>query len=508
MKEIGEARSAVTVSTMRSVHHEGVRLPPSLPVLGLLLTLAGCPKSAPVTDLATAPDAGVTEAELIAPKVDALEREAAQVVGAIDEALWKHWTTGAPLDLPATTQGHDALFSKQSLLTLRKARELRPADAQRIQNLERWLGGELPWRDLNKLLVSEKSAVKRRALWNGSHAAALRLDAAIQRRDEKVKEVLSALELPAPLDFAADTRGLDLDALQKSADEILTRTETEWKTTLAALSEATVKLPVNALTRGELPRLLKVSGNVDAEFPRSKIATRAVQTLGTLGVYGQPGLTLDLAEAAKKNPLPLTVAPAIGDVRVSVKPVGGLRDQEAVLGELGAALTLHAAKSGSFAIDRLGNPTEALRGSELFVSLLREETWLSANDVSMNERPQVIATAKAQHLFLLRRAAGVVLAKLQTQALSDEAAARAKYVAIMSRAMGLQLAEAEGARWRVETDDFLRSATQLEALLSAEAWREKLGEGWWRKKPPLPLGEGRGEGARAPPPVEPQKLEP
>lgn len=487
----------------------------SLPTLGLLVVLAGCPRSAPVTDVsAPKPDAGASEADVIAPKVDAIEREVAEVVRAIDEALWKHWTTGAPLDLPAATAGHDALFSKQSLVTLRRARELRPADARRINNLEDWLGGELlargvaaesealanleasttftvdgkelAWRDLNKLLVSEKSAVKRRALWNGSHAAAQRLDAAISRRDEKVKEVLASLELPAPLDFAADTRGLDLDALQKSADEVLTRTEDEWKKTLQALSDATVKLPVAALTRGELPRLLKVPAAVDAEFPKTKIATRAVQTLGTLGVYGKPGLTLDLAEAAKKSPLPLTVAPAPSDVRVSVKPVGGLRDQAAVLGELGAALTLHAAKSGSFAIDRLANPTEALRASELFASLLTEDAWLSANEV--NERAQVIAAARAQHLFDLRRAAGVVLAKLETQALADENAARAKYVAIMARATGLSLGEAEGARWRVETDDFLRSATQLQALLGAEAWRVKLGEGWWQK-PLSPAGE-------------------
>lgn len=485
----------------------------SLRIFGLLVVLAGCPKNAPIADVgADKPDAGVTQADLLGRKADALEKEAAQVVRAIDEALWRHWTTGAPLDLPALTKGHDALFSKQSLATLRRARELRPADAQKLSNLERWLGGELlargvaaqsealanleasttftvdgkelPWRDLNKLLLSEKSAVKRRALWNGSHAAALRIDAAIARRDEKVKEVLTALELPAPLDFAAETRGLDLDALQKSAEEVLTRTDAEWTSTLQALSDATVKLPVSALTRGELPRLLKAPEAVDTEFPRGKVAARAVQTLGTLGVYGKPGLTLDLAEAAKKNPLPLTVAPGPNDVRVSVKPVGGLRDQESVLGELGAALSLHAQRSGSFALDRLGNPTEALRSSELFASLVTEDAWLLANEV--DNRPQVIAAAKAQRLFLLRRAAGVVLSKLQTQTLADEAAARAKYVAIMSRAMGLTLAAAEGARWRVETDDFLRSATQLEALLGAEAWRAKLGEGWWLK-PLTPL---------------------
>ncbi len=478
---------------------------------GLVLSFSGCPKSAPPPDVsAPAPDAGTTEAELIAPKIDALEQEVAGLVKRVDEALWQHWTAGAPLDLATAAGGHEQLFSKSSVALLRRARTLRPADAERLDNLTRWLTGELlargvaaesealanleasttftvdgkelPFRDLSKLLVSEKSAVKRRAMWTASHAAALRLDAAIARRDVKLEEVLAALELPAPLQFAAATRELDLDALGKQADAVLTTTDAEWKTTLQALADADVKLPLAALTRGDIPRLLKVPAAVDAEFPRGKIAARAVQTLGTLGVYGQGGLTLDLAEAAKKNPLPLTVAPTPGDVRVSVRPLGGLRDQQLVLAELGAALELHRSRTAPFALARLKNPIGPLRSSELFATLLTEDTWLAANEV--NQRPAVIAAAKAQRLFALRRAAGVVLARLETEPVTDEAEARAKFVKVMSRAIGLTLAPEEGARWRLETDDFLRSATQLQAMVRAEQWRGQLGEGWWLK--PLP----------------------
>ncbi|MFZ5441072.1 MAG: hypothetical protein ACOZQL_13775 [Myxococcota bacterium] len=473
-------------------------------VAATALLLTACLKSAPPPELQPArADAGVTEAELLAPKLAALEAEALAVVKALDEALWQHWTAGAPLELAAVTKGHDALFSKDTLALLRRARALRPQDARRIDDLSRWVAGELlargvaaesealanleaaatftvdgkelAFRDLSKTLLSEKSAVKRRALWNASHATALRLDAAISRRDEKLKEVLASLELPAPLDFAAQSRELDLDALAKDAEDVLTSTDAEWKATLQALSDAEVKLPLTALTRGDLPRVLKVPAAVDAEFPKTKIAARVVQTLGTLGVYGQPGLTLDLAEAAKKNPLPLTVAPAPNDVRVSVRPLGGLRDQQAVLSELGAALELKR-------LPRLANPALALRTSELFATLLTEDKWLAAQEIA--SRDAVIRAAKAQRLFALRRAAGVVLAKLETQVLADEAEARAKYVAVMSRALGLTLPPEEGARWRLETDDFLRSATQLQAMRRAEQWRAQLGEEWWLH--PLP----------------------
>jgi hypothetical protein len=148
-----------------------------------------------------------------------------------------------------------------------------------------------------------------------------------------------------------------------------------------------------------------------------------------------------------------------------------------VLAELGAALELKRSP-------RLANPALALRTSELFASLLTEDKWLTAQEIGAREA--VVSAAKAQRLFALRRAAGVVLAKLETQVLADEAEARARYVAVMSRALGLTLAPEEGARWRLETDDFLRSATQLQAMRRAEQWRVRLGDEWWLRPLPPP----------------------
>jgi len=57
-------------------------------------------------------------------------------------------------------------------------------------------------------------------------------------------------------------------------------------------------------------------------------------------------------------------------------------------------------------------------------------------------------------------------------------------VTIMSRALGIALTPEDGSRWRIETDDFLRSATQLTAMEQATKLRAELGDGWWTK--PLP----------------------
>ncbi len=479
-------------------------VPSSLLVLALLL--AGCPKEVPPVDLAAA-DAGHTPADVAGRDVERLEAEVATVVRGVDEALWAHWTTGAPLDLAAATGGHDALFSKATLDRLRHARELRPADGRRIAHLERWLAGELlargvaaeaeafanleatvtftlngrevPWRELARLLVSEKSAVRRRALWAASHAAAARLDAALQRVEEKEREVLVGLDFSSTLDFAAEVRELDLDALARDAEALLASTEAEWAEALRALSDEDLRLPTKALTRADLPRLLRVSSSVDADFPMAKVAERLTQTLGALGLHDRAGLTLDLTEAAKKSPLPLTVAPARGGVRLSARPVGGLKDQQALLAELGAAVALHAAKTGAFGTERLGDPAFVQHAGELFALLVSEPAWLEFVGVPVERHAAVLAAARAQRLFGLRRAAGVVLARLETQALEDEAEARGRFVAITARATGLSLAAAEGARRRLETADFLRAASTLKAARAADALRAQLGEKWW-----------------------------
>jgi hypothetical protein len=461
----------------------------------LLAVLSGCVKATPPPNPSPPkPDAGVTEAELIAPKLDAIEKEVTEVVQRTDESLWRYWTLGVPLDAATFTKGHEALLSKDTLDLLARARTLRPGDATRTDALSRWVAGELlvrgvaaesealanleaattfqldgkelPFRDLGKLLLSEKSALKRKALWAASHEAALRVDAAVARREAQLAEVLTSLGLPGPLEFAARSRGVDLVALEQEAEETLATTEAEWKRALQAMSDVEVKLPLSGLSRADLPRVLKVPASLDAEFPKQKIATRLVQTLAMVGLYGKPGLTLDLAEAAKKNPLPLTVTPARGEVRMSLRPLGGVRDQQLALAELGTAVALHSARERPLYEGRLASPVIAQSSAERFSALLSSAAWLNANEVK--DVDAVIAQAKAQRLFALRRAAGLVLVRIAASRAADEAQSRGAFVAVMSRAMSLTLAQEEGARWRIETDDFLRNATLLQAMRLAE----------------------------------------
>lgn len=448
-------------------------------------------------------DAGRAEADALKLKIEALSSQAQRQTARADEALWSHWTQGTPLDL---SPDGGVMMTRDGLTTVRRARELNVDDARALKHLENHLVGELlargvaeenttianleasltcavdgkeqRWRELNRQLVNEKSAVKRKALWASCLQAAEQLDAAYQRRDSAMKTVLTSLEVTSALDFATESRELDLDAMAKVSERVLQQTDDRWRATLRELSDNEVKLPVDALTRADLPRLLKVPAAADAAFPKGQIAARALQTLGTLGLYGRPGLTLDLAEAAKKNPLPLTVAPMMNDVRVSFRPLGGLRDEGVLLAELGTALALLSSKTGRFETTRLGDPAIAQVSGALFSSLLGDEGWLT--EVKVADGATVRRAWQAQQLFALRKATGTVLARLETSDL-PEPEARARFVAIMTRALGVKLSIEDGARIRLESDDFLRSATLLRSMLLASSLRAQLGEGWWRK---------------------------
>lgn len=479
-----------------------------LVVSSLFFTLAlGCPKSVPEVVHQPAADAGV---DPLLVRLNAIEAEAATVVRGQDEALWQHWTTGAALDVSGAAAGHDALFSRSTLLELRTARtRLGPRDARRAAHLERWLSGELlaralstendavasleagltfsldgkdvAWRDLPRLLLTEKSAIKRRALWKASLPAAERLDAALARRDAKAAEAAAALDSPSTLELAAEARELELDELARAAEAVLSSTEDAWRTTLQHQSDAEVRLPLANLTRAELPRLLRVGPAVDAAFPKEKVPARAIELLGGLGVYGRPGLTLELSERATKHPLPLAVAPAPSDVRVSFRPVGGLRDQAALFSEVGAALALREAATGHLATERLGDPASAQVLAELFAGLVGSPPWLKSVGITGATQQAVVDAWTAQRLFLVRRAAGVVLVRLETQGLA-EPEARARFVQIMSRALALPASAEDGVRWRIDTDDFLRSATTLKAAAMARLLRARLPPDWFASK--------------------------
>lgn len=476
-----------------------------------LAWVAACPRSdAALGADRQAPDAGV-EPVLASLRADVrvLSDEARAWSRAVDERLWQHWVSGSPLNLDELAPRRDALLAPANLETLRAAMAKDADDARALEHLALFLeaeaaaraasveagavaalestltfpfeGKEVRFTELTRLLANEKSALKRRALWAASLPAAAQLDAALAARDAKLGAALAPRSLLA---FAAEQRDFDPEAMRRAAEGVLLLTSEAWRLTLERLNQADTRLPVASLTRADLPRLMRVPAEVELAFPKKELARRAVATLGAVGLYGQAGLTLELSEAAKKNPLPLTVMPGgPADVRVSFRPLGGLRDQQLLFGELGVALALQHVTAGRFEFERLGDTSLAQASGELFATLPGEAGWLEEQGVPEPLRRAIVDAWQAQRLFLVRRAAASYLIRLDAADL-DDPAAKLRALAILTRALGVAHAEADLSRLRVDADDGLRAATTLRAMLGGELLRQRLspdgGAVWFR----------------------------
>lgn len=495
----------------------------ALPGLAACVLFAACPRAVPRTGLDSA-DAGIDPREAT---VDAVEAEVAEALRVRDEALWRHWTTGAPLDPAAMQQTAAPRFGPDTLARLRGVMRPTPDDVTlRARHLEAWLGGQLlshaladddaaladveagltfradgqevPWRELGRRLLNERSALKRRALWSEALTVVGPLDEALAQREMKADEAARALGWPSAMALAAQARDVDLSEVADAARDFLDATDEAWQATLKKQSAATVRLPLARLTRAELPRLLHPRPEADAAFPRGRLAANVVALLGRIGLYGQPGLTLDLNDGAAKQPLPLTVAPTSRDVRTSFKPAGGLRDQASLLSEVGAALASSQARTGHLATERLGDPAAGQLMGDVFASLLTTPEWLESVGVDGNARRLVIDAVRAERLFQLRRAAGVVLARVETAGL-DAGEAQKRTTEVLTRALGVADLGDESARWRIETDDFLRSATQLKAAAYAQVLRQREPADWFASPQRFaPLAEAMAAGTSTP----------
>lgn len=467
----------------------------------LCLLLVGCPKQAPL------PESSDTQAAAQA----ALARKAAEIVqqtkaaqAARDAALWSRWTNGTALDFTAAFRGREALLTRESLETLEHARATHAYDADEITtarallvaeavsraiadadaavaNLEASLSftfgdKEVQLRELQRSLIAERSQSRRQELWSKALTVAPRLDEALAQRDAAVDRALLGLGLMRD-GWASELRDADLEAAAQWADSFLAATDAVWRDRLAAWVAREMK---SAPTAADLPLMLRTPTGLDAAFAKTKAAERATTLLSQLQLYGLSGLILELSEQPSKVPLPLTVvlrAPTDkgdADVRMSYRPTGGAKDQQALLAEVGRAL---AQRFAPFGRGRVVEPT-----AELFASLMTDPLWLSEQGVAGPLATSQAAAAADARLLSLRRWAGQLLSTLSAADFDDERQAAA-YVTHVGRALGVPLTSADAKRRRIERAELYGEIDLLRAQAEAFALRDTLVAGtdgrWW-----------------------------
>lgn len=491
----------------------------------LLLTstsvLSGCPKpqvASRTTFRVDTPDARA-ERGALKPKVDALSKDAEALLHAQDELVWKHWTGGTGADLGKTYAGHEALLSRDSIQRVDRlralsvdARDLRALTylksylvgeylarqtaevSEAIANLEASMsfsaeGHDHPYRELDRLLLSEPSLAKRHALYAASLPSVDRLNESLHRRNEKVTALLRELGYPSNEAFGVELRQADLSALSAAAEEVIHRTSVAYTQLLALRAKTRLQASVLQLQRADLPRLFRAP-DVDRFFPKAQLLPRALETLKGMGfdLAALKNIHLDVKDSPRKSSRALTLPVAVpGDIRVSLRLTGGARDQRTLFHELGHALHDGLTSEPRFELAQLGNGTVAEVFAYLFEDLVDDRLWLEQNaGLSGAEREEYLAGANAQRLYLLRRVSGRLLYQVMRERLPEGDPGKGLYALLLKRVDTLPLTPADEARYLVDADELYPAADTFRAALIAvqlEAQlRTRFGVTWWNRK--------------------------
>jgi hypothetical protein len=523
---------------------------PRLLVAPALLLLVACPKAASrrVTGVSQINDAALW------PVVEELASEAESLLKQQETLVWKSWIDGTPVNIGNTYEGKEELFSATSIRIINRLRHAQisayqcsvpphgappecPADpwgaleiralthlkvhfagehlslalgdeSDAVANLEASLtfasgGKEYHYRDLDRLLAAEKDAEKRQALYLGATRAVERLSALVRRRDERAESLVKQLGYPTYESFGEAIRYGNLEQLADLAERILNGTQSAYAKAMEYMAQRELHSPFEKLRRADLPRLLKPP-NLQFFFPKDALLSRAQSTLSGLGIDlpAMKNVTVDLQELAYKNPRPLTVSVAIPeDIRLSMKPQGGARDQAALLHELGLAMQLAfmrdpdqlypAGRQGRrpalrFELTRLGSGSVSQAYALLFEQLVEDPAWLQEFAQLSGDKLQAhLLTSRAHRLHQLRRRAGKLLYDIAVHR-GQEQDAQSIYHRIMARAYGLSMGPEDDARYVVDRDELYQPADDLRAWLIAQqlqhSLKKRFGGSWWKNR--------------------------
>lgn len=474
---------------------------------------AGSEVKAPEQAAAAPVDAGPPAPIDLAPR----REEAKALLHKQADLYWKNWTTGEGVDIAATYAGHDALFSREVLEQVQRneAAEADPLKKRALTDFELYLlsehiskelapladeiaklqgtatmsvdGQEVAFRNLEPMLANESSHAKRVALSEAALPVLNRLNPLLERKQQETELLIKALGFASYDALSARMRDADLDALAKQADALLTSSNALYTKSMGDAVNRELRLELKDVRRADVPRFFH-SAAVQSAFPAAQMMPRFTALLAGMGIDLDKlsGIRIDARTDPKKNPRAVCFPVSVpDDVRLSIKPRGGVDDYDQLFHEGGHALHYASTTTPVWEFQQLGNSTVTEAYAFLFQDRLEDPRYLSELGMTGELLNSYVRSAAVRKLYMLRRYAAKVLfehAWHGAQPLTPEQL-RARYKAIMERAYGFPLTDADVAQLYVDHDDFFYSADYLRAwFLAAQldaALSAKYGERWW-----------------------------
>ncbi len=450
-------------------------------------------------------------------QIELIRQDADKLIKAQSEMGYASWTLGAISNQDSLYKAYEHLFTKENIQLVKQAeeKEKNPDKKKALSYLRLYLlseyiskqtaalydqtenmqaqakikvdGKEIPFRQIAVLLSNEKDQNKRRKLYFSQDSFLDSLNVIFKQIEDFYHTQAQELGYDSYNAFAQDLKSIDLEKFKPVVEDFLLKTQIAYETLLAEFLQKNLKLPRNYFYRFDVAALLR-QGEFDKYFPKEKLIEGVKSTYLDLGIDmdKQPNLKIDSEEREKKNSRAVCFAVDVpADVRLSIKPIGGVQDYAALFHESGHGEHFANTTEKTWEFKYLGNNTVTEAYAFLSEYFLSDPSWLAKHtEMSKDEIKQFLKAQVFGRLLLVRRYCAKFLYELQLH--SQNPNASKIYADFLSQAIGFKRTASDEKRYLYDVDanyyvvDYLR-AWFLEAQLKSKL-KEKFGESWFEKK--------------------------
>jgi hypothetical protein len=474
-------------------------------------------------------------------------REEYAALGHIQQVLeWYTATQGEPSLQTLVYTGHDRLFRKRALAAIDEVKRqpgLASNEALALTFLSRSLknevlrlslakfddeytdaeanafidfgGAKIPYRNVQGLLTQEPDAQKRAQLFSAMNAVRVqKLNPILERKEEAAQKAVREAGFQSYAAFAEELRQVDLHALLEQGIAYVKATDELYKKTLDRVAREELGIEREQLHGADLQRLY-TAPKLSRYFSRELELPMLKDFLGGMGLdlttAAGTEVLIDDSQNPKKRPRAFVepVDPP-RDVRLSVKPAGGLSDYQTLFHEAGHAVHFANATIAPIELVNLGHgaPSEAF--GEFFRYSFSDPHWLKryADLLRRNGKPAPDAQEMSaierrlalREMTFLRRYAFAKIAYelyLHGQPPSEISGAlalckgqvsdpKSAYQQLFSVAYGFEVTGEEAQQYLTDVDDTFYSADYARAFVLAgmlhDSMRAKFGADFYGDK--------------------------
>lgn len=441
----------------------------------------------------------------------ALRAEAAEFLRAQSLDGWQNWAWGEESHLEQLYAAHAALFTGQSLAVVRQARQngadgavamfenylerewigrqtaaLQDQLANREAAAEVTLDGEtFAFRQLPVRLANEADGTRRARLYAAADAVYRALNPLRLQMLETAHRLSRELGYDGYIALAVRQKSLDLEQLRRICRGWLEQTGALYRQLLDEQLQQELGIGREGFTRADTARLLRCQ-RFDPLFPRERLLPALEETLRGLGIElrEQKNILLDTEDRARKVPRAVMFPiDAPQDIRISIRPVGGVDDFAALFHEMGHAQHFAHTTETAWEFRNVGSSNAVTEiFAFLFEHLLDDAGWLQKYlGVSGAEAQAFLRSRAFRRLFMLRRYCGKL--EYESRLHAGVAYPAAEYAGLLAAALLYRREASEELRYLADVDDLFYSADYLrawflEAQLTAHL-RQKFGPDWY-----------------------------